>query len=306
VSERTPAPGPAPAPQTPVLTVNHAPILAPQLAATNQMCTTFGQDWDTASDDDDCSRDPSYHSRRGGSASAGSPSVRTRRSQGGSGRSRRGAGLGACGEAGRGESCSPPVTSPLPSSPMPPAETWRETFPAALPAKGKEPADDNDSRITANAAAAADTDLLADADAAAGSRDSEEIEDVYITPPELRSGGADADKRSPDASTLTVSSEGCVESIMGPEASGADKASAEGGDSGVGSRRAGVSGKIEDGGRGAAESMGVVSLLVIRTASHAAMMAVLCVDTFSCGAIHVHTYFTLASTGMLTCVYGVA
>ena len=58
---------------------------------------------------------------------------------------------------------------------MPPAERRRERFPAALQGKGKEPADDNDSRITASAAAVADTDLLADADAAAGSRDSEEM-----------------------------------------------------------------------------------------------------------------------------------
>jgi hypothetical protein len=125
------------------------------------------------------------------------------------------------------------AATPLPSSPMPPAETRRETFPAALQGKGKEPADDNDSRITANAAAVADTDLLADADSTAGSRDSEEMVD----------------------------------------ASG--------------------SGDLEDGGREAAEPMGVE----VRT---------LCVKTFCCGAIHVHTYFTLASTGMLACVYGVA
>jgi hypothetical protein len=199
--------------------------------------------WDTDSDldDDDCGLDPSYRSRRAGSASAGSPSVRTRRSHGGRGRSRLGAGSGACGEAGRGESWSPGrgeswsplVTSPLPSSPMLPAETRRETVPAALQGKGKEPADDNDSRIIANAAAVADTDMLADADAAAGIRDSEEMVD----------------------------------------ASG--------------------SGDLEDGGREAAEPMGVE----VRT---------LCVKTFCCGAIHVHTYFTLASTGMLACVYGVA
>ena len=111
---------------------------------------------------------------------------------------------------------------------MPSAETRRETFPAALQGKGKEPADDNDSRMTGNAAAVADTDLSAvlqaDADAAAGSRDSQEMVDAC------------------------------------------------------------GSGDLEDGGREAAEPMGVE----VRT---------LCVKTFCCGAIHVHTYFTLALYG---------
>jgi len=100
----------------------------------------------------------------------------TRRSQGGGGRSRLGAGSG-CGEAGRGKLCSPLVTSPPLSSPMPPAETRSETFPAALQGKGKEPADEKEGegkregegegevpkgQITASAAAAADTDTDTD------------------------------------------------------------------------------------------------------------------------------------------------
>jgi hypothetical protein len=111
-------------------------------------------DWDTDSDadDDDCRRDPCYKLKKSGERKRGKPerasrtgsSNRTRRNQGGGGRSRLGAGSG-CGEAGRGKSCSPLVTSPPLSSPMPPAETRSETFPAALQGKGKEPVDDNDS-----------------------------------------------------------------------------------------------------------------------------------------------------------------
>jgi hypothetical protein len=164
-------------------------------------------DWDTYSDadDDDGLQDPSYQLKKSRDkperASRTGSSNCIRRSQGG-GRSRLGAGSG-CGEAGRGK-CSPWVTSPPLSSPMPPAETRRERFPAALQGKGKEPADDNDSRITASAAAVADTDLLADADAAAGSRDSEEMVDASGSG-DLEDGGREeAEPMGMEVRTLCV------------------------------------------------------------------------------------------------------